>query len=139
VWNWDYAKFRYGANKRVPSPPAGGEGQDEGALTVNNARALRKRMTDAEMLLWRHLRSRNMNGLKFRRQHCIGHYIADFACVEKKLIIEVDGGQHAEDFDQDAVRTKFLNSKGWTVVRFWNNEVLQATEAVFEAIYNAIK
>ena len=81
-------------------------------------------MTDTEMLLWRHLRSRNMSGLKFRRQHCIGSFIADFACVEKKLIIEVDGGQHAENADQDADRTAYLNSQGWTVMRFWNNEVL---------------
>ena len=110
--HWDYAKFRYGANIRVPSPPAGGEGQDEGALTVNNARALRKRMTDAEQLLWRHLRSRNMHGLKFRRQHCIGQYIADFACVEKKIIVEADGGQHSENADQDAARTAYLNSQG---------------------------
>jgi very-short-patch-repair endonuclease len=110
-----------------------------GALTANNARALRKRMTDAEQLLWRNLRSRTMSGMKFRRQHCIGSFIADFACVEKKLIIEVDGGQHAENANQDADRTAYLNSQGWTVMRFWNNEVLQATEAVLEAIFNAIK
>jgi len=96
-------------------------------------------MTDAEQLLWRHLRSRSMSGLKFRRQHYIGSFIADFACVEKKLIIEVDGGQHAENTAQDADRTAYLNSQGWTVMRFWNNEVLQTTEAVLEAIYNAIK
>jgi very-short-patch-repair endonuclease len=107
-------------------------------LTINNARALRKRMTDAEQLLWRNLRSRNMSGLNFRRQHCIESFIADFACVEKKLIIEVDGGQHAENTAQDADRTAYLNSQGWTVMRFWNNEVLQTTEAVLEAIYNAI-
>jgi len=94
-------------------------------------------MTDAEQLLWRHLRSRTMNGLKFRRQHRIGSFIADFACVEKKLIIEVDGGQHAEN--HDASRTAYLNSVGWTVIRFWNNEVLLETESVLEAVYNRIQ
>ena len=95
-------------------------------------------MTDAEQLLWGHLRNREMGSLKFRRQHRIGNYIADFACVEEKLIIEVDGGQHAKNLDQDAARTAYLHSKGWTVVRFWNNEVLQKTESVLEAIYNMI-
>ncbi|TBV74434.1 endonuclease domain-containing protein [Pseudoxanthomonas winnipegensis] len=102
--------------------------------TLRHARALRREMTDAERLLWRHLRGGQLKGLKFRRQHPIPPYIADFCCVELKLIIELDGGQHSEQ--SDATRTKFLESQGWRVVRYWDNEVLTQIEAVVEAIWN---
>jgi very-short-patch-repair endonuclease len=91
-------------------------------------------MTDAERELWQHLRGGRLDGLKFRRQHSIPPYIADFCCIEKKLIVELDGSQHS--VQADAARTRYLESQGWQVIRFWDNDVLLATEAVVEAIWN---
>ena len=99
------------------------------------SRALRKRMTDAERLLWRHLRNRELGGWKFRRQYPVTPHIVDFICVDKNIVIEVDGGQHAENEDSDLQRSAFLNKMGYRVFRFWNNQVLQETEAVLEAIF----
>jgi len=90
---------------------------------------LRRRLTDAERLLWKALRNRQLNGDKFRRQVPIGNYVADFVCVEKHLVVEVDGGQHLDN-EKDAERTVSLESKGFRVLRFWNNEVLQNLEGV---------
>jgi len=104
-------------------------------VTSQLARALRKRMTDAERLLWRHLRNRELGGWKFRRQYPVGTFIVDFICVEKNIVIEVDGGQHAENEEQDLQRSAYLNKMGYRVLRFWNNEVLQETEAVLTAIF----
>ncbi len=104
-------------------------------MTSQRARALRKRMTDAERLLWRHLRNRELGGWKFRRQYPVGPFIVDFICVEKNVVIEVDGGQHAENEALDIQRSAYLNKMGYRVFRFWNNEVLQETEAVLEAIF----
>ena len=104
-------------------------------MTRQLARALRKRMTDAERKLWRHLRNRELGGWKFRRQYPVGPFIVDFICVEKNVVIEVDGGQHAENEALDLQRSAYLNKMGYRVVRFWNNEVLQETEAVLEAIF----
>lgn len=98
------------------------------------AKQLRKNMTNAEHLLWKHLRGKQLNHLKFRRQHTIGNYIVDFVCIEKKLIIEIDGGQHADNERYDLQRTKYLQKKGYHVIRFWNNEVLQNSTAVLEKI-----
>ena len=98
------------------------------------AKVLRRRLTDTERLLWRHLRAKHFLGLKFRRQEPIGRYIVDFVCHEKRLIIEVDGGQHAIDKDRDAKRDKWLNEQGYKVLRFWNNEVLTNIEGVLELI-----
>ena len=92
-------------------------------------------MTDAERLLWRHLRNRELGGWKFRRQYPVGPFIVDFICVEKNVVIEVDGGQHAENEALDLQRSAYLNKMGYRVLRFWNNEVLQETEAVLEAIF----
>ena len=106
---------------------------------LHNARELRKNMTDAEELVWQLLRSEQL-GFKFRKQHPVGHYIADFACLEKKLIIELDGGQHNETtaIKKDEKRTAFLEQQGFTVLRFWNHDVLQKTEAVMESIYQSL-
>ncbi|WP_425612037.1 endonuclease domain-containing protein [Xanthomonas floridensis] len=93
-------------------------------------------MTDAECTLWRCLRGNQLQGFKFRRQHPIPPYIADFCCIEAALIIELDGSQHEESSDQ--VRTQWLHARGWTVLRFWNNDVLLALDAVVEAISNTI-
>jgi very-short-patch-repair endonuclease len=104
-------------------------------VTRQLAKALRQRMTDAERLLWRHLRNREIGGWKFRRQYPVGPYIVDFICPEKNLVIEVDGGQHAENEELDLQRSAYLNKMGYRVFRFWNNEVLQETEAVLETIF----
>ena len=100
---------------------------------LNRARALRKEMTDAERLLWRHLRN-NKLGVKFRRQEVIGSYIVDFVSYAKKLIIEVDGGQHL-DSEYDKKREEVLKGLGFRMLRFWNNEVLGNTDGVMEKIW----
>ena len=82
-------------------------------MSKQSARALRKRMTDAERLLWRHLRNRELDGWKFRRQYPVGSFIVDFICVEKNLVIEVDGGPHAENEEQDIQRSAYLNRMGY--------------------------
>lgn len=102
------------------------------------ARSLRKQQTEAERLLWSRLRNRQLQGCKFRRQQPIGPYIADFLSLEPKLIIELDGGQHAEQQEQDNQRTRYLQALGYRVLRFWNHEVLNDLEAVLEAIRIAI-
>ena len=102
------------------------------------ARALRKNQTDAELVLWGIIRGKKFEDLKFRRQHPIPPYIVDFVCTEKKLIIEIDGGQHADAIEYDQQRTAFLESKSYTVIRFWNNEVLTNIEGVYEEILKHI-
>ena len=91
-------------------------------------------MTDAEAKLWSRLRDGRLLGTKFRRQVPIGCFIADFCCRNPKLVVEVDGGQHAERAAQDAARTRVIAEHGYTVLRFWDHEVLNDTEAVLEAI-----
>ena len=98
------------------------------------ARTLRRKQTDAERLLWLHLRDRRLMRYKFRRQLPIGKYIADFVCLKCMLIIEVDGGQHLQEQRYDAVRTHYLESQGFRVLRFWNNDVLGNLEAVLYAL-----
>ena len=102
------------------------------------ARALRRNQTDAERILWQQLRNRQMLGCKFRRQQVMGPYIADFLCLEPKLVIEIDGGQHAEQQVYDAQRSQYLQHLGYRVLRFWNHEVLQQRDAVLEAIRLAV-
>jgi very-short-patch-repair endonuclease len=103
-------------------------------MATNRARELRKTPTDAELKLWSHLRLRQVRGYKFRGQHRLGRFIVDFVCLEKKLIIEVDGGQHDEMKLYDAKRDKWLEDKGSKVLRFWNNEVLLDIEIVLDVI-----
>jgi very-short-patch-repair endonuclease len=98
------------------------------------ARTLRKESTDAERWLWRRLRNRELLGWKFRRQHPIGRYIVDFVCIEKRIIIELDGSQHAENQMADSSRSEYFKEKGYQVLRFWNNDVLKKGEAVLNAI-----
>ncbi len=107
--------------------------------TKDRARNLRQLSTDAERLLWRHLRDRQLVGLKFRRQRPFGNFIVDFVCLEQRLIVEVDGGQHATQRQKDASREAFLMQQGFRVLRFWNNEVLGNTEGVLEAIVSAVR
>lgn len=99
---------------------------------TRSAKALRKRSTDVERLLWRHLRAKQLKGLKFRRQQPIGRYVVDFVCFEKQVIIEVDGGQHTAEVDRG--RDEWLKGQGFRVLRFWNNEVLTNTQGVLEVI-----
>ena len=108
---------------------------------TSQARAiqLRKSMTDAERKLWQTLRLRQIVGCKFRRQYPVGAFIADFACVDAKLIVEVDGGQHAERTEQDQARSDRLAKYGFTILRFWNDEVLQNTDAVLSVIEMALR
>jgi very-short-patch-repair endonuclease len=106
--------------------------------TVNRARQLRSHLTDAEQMLWRYLRFRQIDGYKFRRQRPIGPYIVDFVCLEKKLIVELDGGQHADQKRYDVGRDRWLAAQGYEVLRFWNHDVLTNTDSVKEAIYRAL-
>jgi very-short-patch-repair endonuclease len=100
------------------------------------AKGLRKNFTDTEKLLWRHLRAKQMEGYKFRRQEPMGSYIVDFVCQEKKIVIEVDGGQHAVEREKDCERDKWLEGQGYKVLRFWNNEVLTNINGILEVIRN---
>ena len=110
------------------------------SFILHNAlqRELRKTSTDAERTFWRHLRNRQLGGHKFRRQHPYEGYVLDFACMERKLVVEADGGQHAES-RRDEARDDFLAQAGFTVLRFWNNEVLLQTEAVLEVILRRLE
>ena len=102
---------------------------------VARSRTLRSNLTDAEQLLWQHLRQKQITGIKFRRQHPVGRYVVDFACLARKLAIEVDDGQHAETRARDRQRDAFLAHEGFRVLRFWNNEVLGNIEGVMEKIW----
>ncbi len=109
-------------------------------MTINlteTAKDLRKRMTDAERVLWLRLKAKQFDGLKFRRQEQIGRFIVDFVCFEKGIIVEADGGQHAAERGKDEERSQWLNSQGFTVLRFWNNDILTNPEGVMEEIRSA--
>jgi very-short-patch-repair endonuclease len=103
------------------------------------ARRLRRAQTDAERKLWSRLRDRQICGAKFRRQHPIGKYIADFCCVESKLIVELDGSQHGPENESDRSRTQAIERLGYRVLRFWDNEVLKDSVAVLEKIMQTIE
>ncbi|MFC5570928.1 endonuclease domain-containing protein [Lysobacter yangpyeongensis] len=99
------------------------------------ARTLRNHATDAERALWRALRGKQLDGFRFRRQVPIGGYIADFACPQAKLIVEIDGGQHALQAEYDAARTRKLEALGYRVLRYWNGDVLLRLESVVDDIH----
>lgn len=101
------------------------------------AKELRHRSTDAEKILWKYLFAHRTSGLKFRRQQPIGKYIVDFVCFEKRVIIELDGGQHAEHQMQDAERDTWLRAQGYTVLRIWNSDVFHNLEGVLQTILDA--
>jgi very-short-patch-repair endonuclease len=106
---------------------------------VNRQKALRNNMTDAERLLWRLLRGRQFSGLKFRRQHPFQDYYLDFVCLEKRLVIEVDGSQHLNQDEYDQKRTDELAKAGFKVLRLWNHEVLKESESVKEKIWRTVQ
>lgn len=103
-----------------------------------NSRRLRLQQTDAESKLWARLRARQLCNVKFRRQHPIGPFIADFCTVERGLVIELDGGQHASQAQPDQRRSAYLERSGYRVLRFWDNEVLMNMEAVLERIFQVL-
>jgi BirA family biotin operon repressor/biotin-[acetyl-CoA-carboxylase] ligase len=106
--------------------------------TMHNAGKLRKESTPAERKLWSRIRNDQL-GVTFRRQHAIGDYIPDFCSPKTKLIIELDGSQHLEQEEYDEVRTKYLESLGYRVIRFWNNDVMNNVEGVILAIMNELE
>ena len=116
----------------MPRPPR------SNPKTRTHAIELRKEPTPAERKLWAVIRNDQL-GVNFRRQHAIGNYIPDFVCIEKKLIIELDGSQHLEQEEYDKERTKYLESKDYKVIRFWNNEVMNNIEGVILAIIYAME
>ncbi|MGP0093678.1 MAG: endonuclease domain-containing protein [Xanthobacteraceae bacterium] len=107
-------------------------------MTLGFARQLRGRMTDAEQRLWYHLRARRLAQFKIKRQAPVGSYVLDFVCFARKLVIEVDGGQHATS-ETDAARDEWLRSQGFRVLRFWNDDVLKHTDAVLSEILAALE
>jgi very-short-patch-repair endonuclease len=126
-------------NQEIPtrqSPrPSGERVRVRGKPQKSRPQLLRTNATEAEQKIWYFLRNRQFVKFKFRRQHPTGVYIVDFVCLEQKLIVELDGGQHAKQTQYDARRTNALRDKGYSVLRFWNSEVLQNTNAVLEAIF----
>ena len=105
---------------------------------TKRAQNLRNNATDAERRLWLHLRARQLEGFKFSRQMPVGPFICDFMCRERRLIVELDGGQHADNAS-DARRTEFLEAEGYRVIRFWNNDVLENVDGVLQVIAEALK
>jgi very-short-patch-repair endonuclease len=106
-------------------------------MSLAQAKKLRANMTDAERRLWYWLRAHRFDGFKFKRQVPIDPYVVDFACLGRKLVVEVDGGQHADN-SNDVVRDNDLKGEGFRILRFWNNDVLQNTRGVLETIYSAL-
>lgn len=116
----------------MPRPPR------SNPKTRTRAIELRKELTPAERKLWAVIRNDKL-GVTFRRQHAIGKYIPDFVCIKKKLIIELDGSQHLEQEEYDGERTKFLESQGYKVIRFWNNQIMNDINSVVKAIQFALE
>jgi very-short-patch-repair endonuclease len=106
--------------------------------TKTYVKTLRQTMTPQEQWLWRLLRNRHFSDYKFRRQHPVGPFIVDFACLRPKVIIELDGGQHSERTRYDESRTLWLERRGWRVLRFWNNEFMQNTDDVLTLILDTL-
>ena len=112
---------------------------NDDSVLQTRAKNLRQNMSKAETRLWHHLRAGRLNGYKFRRQQPMGNYIVDFVCVTPKLIIEADGGQHAEQAEYDQARSLYLNDLGFTVLRFWNDEILRQTDEVLAEILRVLQ
>ena len=108
-------------------------------LIRDTARRLRREQTEWEHNLWTRLRRRQLKGFKFRRQHPIGPFFADFFCPEAKLVIEIDGSQHADELARDESRTEFLRDAGYDVLRFWNHEIRSEIDAVVQRIGDALE
>jgi len=122
----------------TPLPPLRGK-VGMGGMDKIRAGELRKSLTEAERSLWRRLRLRQIGGHKFRRQQLIGGYIVDFVCLEERLIVEVDGGQHSKQGAYDLERDSWLGKQGFLVLRFWNDEILNGIDSVKEKIMNELE
>src|SRR4051794_22437505 len=108
-------------------------------MQTERARELRKNQTDVEQFVWRGLRNHRFSGFKFRRQVPIGPFIVDLVCFDKRLILELDGGQHAQQKEYDSQRTAWLQQQGFRVLRFWNYDVFTSWDAIEEVIWGALK
>jgi very-short-patch-repair endonuclease len=108
------------------------------SLAHHRARQLRRDQTDAEKKLWSRLRANRFSQFRFRRQFPIGNFIADFACPQSKLVIELDGSQHLDGAGKDAWRTRLIEQRGFTVIRFWDSEVLMDIDGVMERIAHCL-
>jgi very-short-patch-repair endonuclease len=118
--------------------PLEGGGKGVGVKSVTGAaRRLRKYSTDTEQYLWRHIRGRQMEGFKFRRQHPIGGYVVDFVNLENRLVVELDGSQHLNN-PKDKIRDEWLKAEGYRVLRFWDNEVFNNIEGILNVIQAAL-
>lgn len=134
---------------QLPDPPPlagevprrGGGGRQPTNAAKKHSKRLRKTMTKAEVMIWQHLRKRQIHNFKFRRQCPIGPYIVDFACLDLKLAIEIDGDSHASDrgIARDGVRSSYLQENGWHILRFWNVDIYENLEGVVEAIGQTAK
>jgi very-short-patch-repair endonuclease len=113
--------------------------QSKPALIRDAARRLRREQTEWEHCLWARLRRRQLNGFKFRRQHPIGPFFVDFFCNEAKLVVEIDGSQHADELADDKSRTEFLRDAGYGVLRFWNHEINSQIDTVLQRIADALE
>ena len=134
-----------GVNGDPPPPPFAGEGQasrsdarERGRLLRMRAKAMRAGQTPAEHRLWQSLRGKRFAGYKFRRQLPIDHYIADFVCLDRRLIVEADGGQHAES-KRDERRDAYLTAQGFRILRFWNSDLFDNEEGVLTLILDALQ
>ena len=105
----------------------------------DRARELRRNMTETEKFVWYRIRREKLGGYKFRRQHPVGPYIVDFVCLERKLVLELDGGQHAEQVEYDQKRTAWLESRGFRVFRLWNVEVPSEWEAAADRLWQLLE
>jgi len=103
------------------------------------ARQLRRNPTEVERLLWQKLRFWQIDGFKFRRQQPLGNYIVDFVCFERRLIVEIDGGQHAAQREYDAKRDSWLHDQGFIVLRFWNSDIVENMEVVLQSILDNLR
>lgn len=108
-------------------------------MDTKRAKDLRNNSTNAERRLWQKLKRRQIAGVKFRRQQPINPYVVDFVCLERRVIVEVDGGQHSEQLHHDDQRSQWLEARGYRVLRFWNNDVLANTEVVAQAVFGAVE
>lgn len=112
---------------------------ERGQATMHRAGILRRELTPAEQKLWAYLRGKKLNGVSFRRQHAIGNYIVDFCAIKQRLIVELDGSQHLEQEEYDRERTDYLKSKGYKVIRFWNNDVMKDIQGVLRVIDSILR
>jgi very-short-patch-repair endonuclease len=133
------SRVRYYGFIKNPSPCGRGKGEGDSRFRMstsltNYAKRLRKNSTRAEAILWNKLKARQMEGIKFRRQQPIDNFIVDFVSFEKRIVIELDGGQHKLDKNKDSERDRMLTESGFKVLRFWNNEIFENLNGVLEVI-----